>query len=165
MLFRSNAFLNDWAFENNYLVDKKSDHPENKLTNSIRERNNTFAACYTSGDSAIPLEFVIESIKDKLHNLGVISVKDGKRLFSREQKQQQCAIQNNKCACCNSDIDPDNTSSYEGDHIIEHSKGGKTELNNCEVLCLSCHQIKSKTPDVYKKMREAIQKVTDKLSV
>ena len=82
-----------------------------------------------------------------------------------EQKQQQSAIQNNKCACCNSDIDPDNTSSYEGDHIIEHSKGGKTELNNCEVLCLSCHQIKSKTPDVYKKMREAIQKVTDKLSV
>ena len=66
LLKKHNAFLNDWAFENNYLVDKKSDHPENKLTNSIRERNNTFAACYTSGDSAIPLEFVIESIKETI---------------------------------------------------------------------------------------------------
>lgn len=152
-LKNDNNFLNDWALENNYLVDKHSDHTDNKLANSIRERNNTFAACYTAGDSPITLEFVIESIKDKLYQLGVITVKDGKRAFSKEQKQQVCALQNNECACCGYELDPDNTSSYEGDHIVPHSKGGKTTIDNCEVLCISCHQIKTKLPEQYAKLR------------
>ena len=148
-----NNFLNDWALENNYLVDKHSDHPDNKLANSIRERNNTFAACYTAGDSPITLEFVIESIKDKLFDEGIVSIRDGKRAFSKQQKQQVCSLQNNQCACCGDELDPDNTSSYEGDHIVLHSEGGKTEIENCEILCLSCHQVKTKMPEQYRKLR------------
>ena len=123
------------------------------MAESIRERNNTFAACYTAGDSPITLEFVIESIKDKLFEDGIISIRDGKRAFSKQQKQQVCSLQNNQCACCGEDIDPDNTSSYEGDHVILHSEGGKTEIDNCEVLCLSCHQVKTKMPEQYRKLR------------
>jgi 5-methylcytosine-specific restriction endonuclease McrA len=85
--------------------------------------------------------------------MGVITVKDGKRAFSKEQKQQVCALQDNQCACCGEELDPDNTSSYEGDHIVPHSKGGKTTIDNCEVLCLSCHQIKTKLPEQYSKLR------------
>jgi hypothetical protein len=152
-LKKQNNFLNDWALENNYLVDKNNKHPDNKLVESIRERNNTFAACYTAGDSPITLEFVIESIKDKLYEDGIISVRDGKRAFSKEEKQRVCSLQNNQCACCGDRLNPDNTSSYEGDHIILHSEGGKTEIDNCEVLCLSCHQIKTKMPEQYRKLR------------
>mgnify|MGYP003342920207 CR=1 FL=1 len=54
--------MNDWAYEIGYLVDKDNEHEDNELAESIRERDNTFASCYTAGDSPITLEFVIETI-------------------------------------------------------------------------------------------------------
>ncbi len=153
-----NPFLNKWALEVGYLKSLKK-HPDNKLADSIRERNNTLASCYTQGDSPITLEFVITSIINKLSEMGIVASKlDTKRVFTKEQKQQVCAMQDNKCACCHDELDPDNTSSYDGDHIIPHSEGGLTEISNCEVLCESCHQIKTKMPEQYKKLRKANSK-------
>jgi hypothetical protein len=62
----NNGRLNKWAFEIGYLYDMNGPHPKNKLADSIRERDNTFASCYSAGDSPITLEFVIESIKDSI---------------------------------------------------------------------------------------------------
>lgn len=157
---KKNAFLNKWAYENGYLVDMDNFHPDNDLTESIRERNNTFASCYTSGDSPITLEFVIETIKNKLVQDRIIASKDNRRSFSREEKQQALSLQDNKCACCGDGLDPDNTSSYEGDHIVLHSKGGKTVIENCEVLCLSCHQHKTKDPQWFAKLRKKYDKIS-----
>jgi len=153
----NNPLLNNWALKKGYLkVNKK--HSDNKLAESIRERNNTFASCYASGDSPITLEFVIETILSNLIDMKVVSSKtDNKRVFTQKQKQEVCALQNNKCACCHDELDPDNTSSYEGDHIIPHSEGGLTEIANCEVLCEGCHQMKTKLPEQYNKMRNKLK--------
>ena len=153
VLKKQNSKLNDWAKEVGYLVDKNKAHPKNKLAESIRERENTFTACYSSGDSGITLEFTIETIKEKLDEEGITSIKDSRRNFTKEQKQQVLALQNSGCGCCGTKLNPKNTSSYEGDHIIPHSEGGKTQIENCEVLCLSCHQIKTNHPKQYKMMR------------
>ena len=153
-LKRKNPKLNDWCFDNGLLVDKDNNHDDNKLANSIRERDNTFASSYSSGDSAIPLEFTIKTIISKLFEVGIVKTKDSRRVFTREEKQQVAHLQNGKCACCGEVLDIDNTSSYEGDHIVPHSEGGKTELDNCEVLCLVCHQSKTTQFEFYKKMRQ-----------
>jgi hypothetical protein len=155
LLKKNNSKLNDWAKEVGYLVDKNKANPKNKLAETIRQRDNNFAACYSSGDSGITLEFTIETIKEKLDEEGITSVKDSRRSFTKEQRQQVLAIQNGKCGCCGTKLNSKNTSSYEGDHIIPHSEGGKTELGNCEILCLSCHQIKSNHPKQYSMMRKA----------
>jgi 5-methylcytosine-specific restriction endonuclease McrA len=159
-LKHNNSRLNKWAFEIGYLYDMNGPHPKNKLADSIRERDNTFASCYSAGDSPITLEFVIESIKDSLVESDVIKVRDTRRTFTREQKQQVLAIQNNECACCHDNLDTDNTSSYEGDHITLYSDGGKTTIDNCEILCLECHHIKTQQPESYKKMRKLFTKTT-----
>ena len=159
-LKHSNSRLNKWAFEIGYLYDINAPHPKNKLADSIRERDNTFASCYSAGDSPITLEFVIESIKDSLVESDVIKVRDTRRTFTREQKQQVLAVQNNECACCHDTLETDNTSSYEGDHITLYSEGGKTTIDNCEILCLECHHIKTQQPESYKKMRKLFTKST-----
>lgn len=153
-LKHTNPKLNDWCEANGFLVDKCSDHPDNKLANSVRERDNTFASSYSSGDSAIPLEFTIKTIISKLFEIGFVKTKDSRRLFTREEKQHVAHLQNGKCACCGEVLDIDNTSSYEGDHIVAHSEGGKTELDNCEILCLVCHQLKTTQLESYKKLRK-----------
>jgi hypothetical protein len=153
-LKQQNSRLNEWAFEVGYLVDIENYNEDNELPESIRERDNTFASCYTAGDSPIALEFVIETIKDSLVENGILKTRDTKRVFTKEQKQQVLGTQDNKCACCNDELDVDNTSSYEGDHIILYSDGGKTTLDNCEILCLECHHIKTQQPESYKKMRK-----------
>ena len=154
-LKRKNSKLNDWAKNKGYLFDKNKAHPKNKLAEAIRQRDNNFAACYSSGDSGITLEFTIESIKEKLDLEGITSIKDSKRTFTKEQKQLVLSLQNGNCGCCGTKLNSKNTSSYEGDHIISHSEGGKTELSNCEVLCLACHQIKTNHPKQYDMMRKS----------
>lgn len=151
-LKKANSKLNQWALEVGYLVEN-GQHEDNKLSESIRERDNTFASCYTQGDSPIPLEFVVETIKERLLESGVIKTKDIRRNFTREEKQEVLLLQDLRCACCGDAIDIDNSSSYEGDHIVPHSEGGKTEMENCEILCLECHHIKTQTPDTYDKLR------------
>lgn len=153
-LKKKNSKLNDWAFDIGYLIDKDNEHEDNELAESIRERDNTFASCYTAGDSPITLEFVIETIKESLVENDILKTRDVKRVFTRDQKQQVLATQDNECACCHETLDVDNTSSYEGDHITPYSEGGKTTLDNCEILCLECHHIKTQQPESYKKMRK-----------
>lgn len=163
LLKKQNSKLNEWAFDNGFLVDKNNSHPDNKLANSIRERDNTFAACYTAGDSPVTLQFTIDTIKSKLFEEGIVKIKDSKRAFTKDQKQHIAHLQDCKCACCGDTLNVDNTSSYEGDHILSHSEGGKTELHNCEVLCLSCHQFKTIQFEIYKKMRQMRQKLNENL--
>lgn len=62
------------------------------------------------------------------------------RLFPKKMIQEKLNIQNNICPKCSKRIkDKDE---YEGDHIIPWTSGGKTIIENLQVLHKRCHQLK-----------------------
>ena len=65
-------------------------------------------------------------------------INNDKRLFTKTQIKSKLKEQNDVCAICKNSKE-----NYQGDHIISWSKGGKTDSENLQVLCISCHQNKS----------------------
>ena len=51
-----------------------------------------------------------------------------------------------RCECCTVEIRPGNGPEY--DHRIPDALGGEPTLDNCEVLCRSCHGAKTATRDI-----------------
>lgn len=51
---------------------------------------------------------------------------------------------------------------FEGDHIIEVSDGGKTTLDNLQVLCIGCHKIKSRI-SAYQRRMTRFTKLEEKI--
>ena len=62
------------------------------------------------------------------------------RGFSKKEKMQAYERQGGKCAICQKHFDIDE---MEGDHIVPWSKGGLTNSDNCQMLCVSCNRQKS----------------------
>ena len=63
------------------------------------------------------------------------------RLFTPAQKKRKLEMQAGCCALCDKPIYEHQ--SYEGDHILPWSKGGKTTMENLNVVHRDCHQAKS----------------------
>ena len=62
------------------------------------------------------------------------------RSFTQNQKREAYERQNGVCYSCNKKF---TFEQMEGDHIIPWSLGGKTEPDNCQMLCISCNRKKS----------------------
>ncbi len=62
------------------------------------------------------------------------------RRFSDGMKQKVYEIQNRKCRACNETFE---LSEMEADHITPWNEGGKTNEENCQVLCRECNRRKS----------------------
>lgn len=58
------------------------------------------------------------------------------REFRESEKRTAYEKQKGICAMCKESFDFDQ---MQGDHIIPWSKGGKTELKNCQMLCQKCN--------------------------
>lgn len=65
--------------------------------------------------------------------------KQGRRLFSDEEKKEAYEKQNGKCAECDEKFPFEE---MEGDHKQAYSKGGKTKKSNLQMLCEECNQEK-----------------------
>lgn len=57
-----------------------------------------------------------------------------RRLFTKAEINKKLEEQNNVCNICKLSKE-----TYEGDHIVPWSKGGKTAYENLQVLCKDCH--------------------------
>ena len=62
------------------------------------------------------------------------------RTFTNAQKRSKYEEQEGYCAICTEHFDIDE---MEADHIRPWSEGGKTELDNCQMLCKDCNRAKS----------------------
>lgn len=58
------------------------------------------------------------------------------RFFSKADREQLLEDSDFKCAICGGEIDYSN---FHADHIIPHSKGGRTHLINGQALCSFCN--------------------------
>ena len=62
------------------------------------------------------------------------------RTFTESQKAQAYEKCGGVCAKCGKQFKLDE---MQADHIMPWSKGGKTELDNCQMLCSHCNAAKS----------------------
>jgi 5-methylcytosine-specific restriction protein A len=68
-----------------------------------------------------------------------------RREFSNWVRAQAALRANGKCECCTCRL---LTGGYHYDHIIPDAMGGEPTVDNCAVLCRSCHQTKTSEQDV-----------------
>ena len=73
--------------------------------------------------------------------------KDGNRSFSEPERIEIYRRDNGLCQQCLREGKPEDEaavswSEYHADHVIPHSKGGQTTLENAELLCHRCNQSK-----------------------
>ena len=61
------------------------------------------------------------------------------RTFSASQRRTVYEKQNHICVSCDNEFD---LSEMDADHITPWSKGGKTDINNCQMLCKRCNREK-----------------------
>ena len=58
-----------------------------------------------------------------------------KRFFSQRQRRVLAAISGGYCGICGKQLQ----TSFHADHVIPHTKGGKTILGNGQTLCPGCN--------------------------
>lgn len=68
-----------------------------------------------------------------------------RREFPDKVKSQAFEHAAGRCESCTAKLFPGN---IHYDHVIPDALGGEPTLENCEVLCKSCHGVKTRTKDV-----------------
>lgn len=68
-----------------------------------------------------------------------------RREFSGKVMAEAALRANGQCECCTRRL---MTGDYHYDHIIPDALGGEPLLGNCQVLCRSCHSVKTTKEDV-----------------
>ena len=93
------------------------------------------------GDSLEYVEYRQNLLREYfIENMPYLVVKDGQRLFTAEQRAVIYRLGGGKCACCGNDVNEDGD--YQADHIIPHSRGGRTQISNGQILCATCNKSK-----------------------
>ena len=88
-----------------------------------------------------------EDKKDSPIGFEFVSYKDPSRIFSAKQKFEAWVRQEGKSLKTGKNIpitELYDETKYQADHIQDHSKSGKTVVENCEIMEIKCHKIKTK---------------------
>ena len=68
-----------------------------------------------------------------------------RREFSGKVMAQAALRADGRCEGCTRRL---MTGDYHYEHVIPHAIGGSPNLDNCQVLCCSCHSVKTTIEDV-----------------
>ena len=76
--------------------------------------------------------------------------KDRRRAFDEDQRIAVYRRDKGLCAKCLEEGREEKEAlvpwtEYDADHVIPHSKGGRTEMSNAQVLCRACNLLKGAT--------------------
>ena len=71
---------------------------------------------------------------------------DNKRFFSKSQRDQIFHNSKGKCQICGTSI---TYKGFQADHIIPWSKGGKTTIENGQLICALANRQKSNSTSGY----------------
>ena len=112
------------------------------FTDKKKNEDSDFATVYRLGTEKEYIEFILNNLLKEIGNSGII-YKDDKRAFSRSEIKDKFYEQDCKCAYCSTPIKLDDAI---GDHMISHSRGGRTIYENLAVSCNDCNSMKSSLP-------------------
>ena len=128
----------DWfvEFENNRTLDRMKEAEEQDPVLVLYQR-----WISNSSDTYESLTYRHKVLKESLlATVKQLPLKDSQRSFDEAQRQVIYRRDNGICQKCKKHCD---WNDWEADHIVPWSKGGKTEIENGQVLCPSCNASKS----------------------
>ncbi len=149
-LFGSMYQLHEEGYLLNKLNENKKIELQNKLlefskdvTHSMNfnpEGKSEYVKNYRTGMNARENSLAYKKREDAVYNFliatGFFNKKDEKRFFDTTEKLVLLDIAKHYCINCKCEVNMNNS---HADHIIPHSKGGLTTLDNGQILCKECN--------------------------
>lgn len=78
----------------------------------------------------------LEHLKNNIIQAATLEPKDPQRFFSSEQRNKIYEMSLGYCATCDIRLSKTN---FHADHVVRHSEGGQTTLENGQALCTACN--------------------------
>lgn len=123
-------------FESRRMVDKKKEPESQDPVLVLYQR-----WISNSSDTIDSLNYRHKVLKeDLLNHVTNLPLKDSQRSFDEAQRQVIYRRDKGLCQICGKKCE---WNDWEADHIVPWRKGGKTEIENGQVLCPSCNSKKS----------------------
>ncbi|MBT3582649.1 DUF262 domain-containing protein [Candidatus Woesearchaeota archaeon] len=145
-LLKHYSMLNHEKEYKKFIIDFLKNVRNINTKNTKETQSNKYYYTYkmesrTSADSAASMKKRFEIlIKKFLEFCPTIKKKDNQRIFDEYQQLVIYERADGICQNCNKKIILDDS---EFDHIISHSKGGHTTIENGQLLCIKCNRRKS----------------------
>lgn len=86
---------------------------------------------------------IINLVLEELFKISNPIQLDSRRVFTREEKIAKLEEQGGECGYCGVELKLDEG---VGDHMVPHSHGGETSMDNLVVSCKKCNEMKSNLP-------------------
>lgn len=129
------AYYNNIKNRSSYLAHK--DKIKQSIKKIIKEISDDQMGGGIKFDSKVYIDKRIEKVEKILQEYEL----DTKRTLSHDEKLKIWNENKHRCKSCNKEFT--NFNEVEFDHIQPYSKGGKTQVENTQMLCKNCNRSKS----------------------
>ena len=118
------------------------EYPKPNKNGKVNKEKYPMESVFGSGNRIDDIEYWLYNIQVRFNmkSFGITRLKDSKRTFNDKQKRQAWVNADFKCQECSKKV---TMAEARADHILPHSKGGKTDSSNLQILCEDCNESKS----------------------